>query len=85
MGHYDKKEIREKVRDILTGTLGVPVEAVEPTATLKYDLMADSLDAIEISIQLEREFGVNITDYQITSMHEGTVEDIYVMIYELTR
>ena len=85
MGHYDKKEIREKVCNILTGSLGVNEDAVEPTATLKYDLMADSLDAIEIAIQLEREFGVNITDYQINNMHNGTVEDLCDMIHELTK
>lgn len=85
MGHYDKKEIREKVCNILTGSLGVNEDAVEPTATLKYDLMADSLDAIEIAIQLEREFGVNITDFQINNMHNGTVEDLCEMIYELTK
>lgn len=85
MGHYDRKEIRDKVRDILTAQLGVAEDNIEPTATLKYDLMADSLDAIEIAIQLEKEFGVNITDYQIGNMQNGTVADICDMIHELTK
>lgn len=85
MGHYDRNEIRDKVRDILTAQLGVAEDNIEPTATLKYDLMADSLDAIEIAIQLEKEFGVNITDYQIGNMQNGTVADICDMIHELTK
>ena len=85
MGHYDRKEIRDKVRDILTAQLNVTEDNIEPTATLKYDLMADSLDAIEIAIQLEKEFGVNITDYQIGNMQNGTVADICDMIHELTK
>jgi acyl carrier protein len=85
MGHYDRKEIRDKVRDILIAQLGVAEDNIEPTATLKYDLMADSLDAIEIAIQLEKEFGVNITDYQIGNMQNGTVADICDMIHELTK
>ena len=85
MGHYDRKEIRDKVRDILTAQLNVTEDNIEPTATLKYDLMADTLDAIEIAIQLEKEFGVNITDYQIGNMQNGTVADICDMIHELTK
>lgn len=85
MGHYDRNEVEEKVDEILVAALGVGEDAVEPSATLKWDLMADSLDAIEIAIQLEKAFGVNITDYQINSMQNGTVADLYDMIYELTK
>lgn len=85
MGHYDRNEVEEKVDEILVAVLGVGEDAVEPSATLKWDLMADSLDAIEIAIQLEKAFGVNITDYQINSMQNGTVADLYDMIYELTK
>jgi deoxyribose-phosphate aldolase len=45
----------------------------------------DSIDAIEIAMQLEKAFGVNITDYQIGEMQNGKVEDVYDIIYELTR
>ena len=66
-------------------TLGVSEDSVEPTATLKWDLMCDSIDAIEVSMQLERTFGVTITDYQIGEMQNGKVEDVYEIIYELTK
>lgn len=85
MGHYDKKEIQLKVDEILVKTLGVGEDSVEPTATLKWDLMCDSVDAIEVSMQLERTFDVTITDYQIGEMQNGKVEDIYEIIYELTK
>lgn len=85
MGHYTKKEIQLKVDEILVKTLGVGEDSVEPTATLKWDLMCDSIDAIEVSMQLERTFGVTITDYQIGEMQNGKVEDVYEIIYELTK
>lgn len=85
MGHYNKKEIQLKVDEILVNTLSVGEDSVEPTATLKWDLMCDSVDAIEIAMQLERTFGVTITDYQIGEMQNGKVEDVYDIIYELTK
>jgi acyl carrier protein len=84
MGAYTKKEIQQIVDEIILDTLAVDQDVVVPTATLKWDLMADSLDAIEIAIKLEKHFGINITDYQINNMVESTVQDLYDMIGELT-
>ncbi len=84
MGVYTKKEIMETVDKILIDQLAINEESVAPNATLKWDLMADSLDAIEIAIKLEKHFGINITDYQINNMVENTVQDLYDMIGELT-
>lgn len=84
MGAYTKKEIQQIVDEIILDTLVVDQDVVVPTATLKWDLMADSLDAIEIAIKLEKHFGINITDYQINNMVENTVQDLYDMIGELT-
>jgi acyl carrier protein len=84
MGAYTKKEIQQIVDKILIDQLSINEESVAPNATLKWDLMADSLDAIEIAIKLEKHFGINITDYQINNMVENTVQDLYDMIGELT-
>jgi acyl carrier protein len=84
MGAYTKKEIQQIVDEIILDTLAVDQDVVVPTATLKWDLMADSLDAIEIAIKLEKHFGINITDYQINNMVESTIQDLYDMIGELT-
>lgn len=84
MGAYTKKEIQQIVDEIILDTLAVDQDVVVPMATLKWDLMADSLDAIEIAIKLEKHFGINITDYQINNMVESTVQDLYDMIGELT-
>jgi acyl carrier protein len=84
MGAYTKKEIQQIVDKILIDQLSINEESVAPNATLKWDLMADSLDAIEIAIKLEKHFGINITDYQINNMVESTIQDLYDMIGELT-
>ena len=49
-------EIAEKVKSIIVDKLGVGVDEVTPEATFQQDLGADSLDIVELMMQLENEF-----------------------------
>lgn len=64
----------EKVKEIIVDTLGCDEEAVVLTANLKEDLGADSLDAVELSMALEEEFGLTISDEALVNF--VTVQDI---------
>jgi acyl carrier protein len=57
-----KDEILAKVRDILVDKLGVDANAVTMEASLQDDLDADSLDLVELIMELEDQFGVKISD-----------------------
>ena len=57
-------ETREKVIDIIVNKLGVEREAVVESASFTNDLGADSLDTVELIMEFEREFEVNIHDNQ---------------------
>ena len=57
-------ETREKVIDIIVNKLGVEREAVVESASFTNDLGADSLDTVELIMEFEREFEVNIPDNQ---------------------
>ncbi|MEE6208531.1 MAG: phosphopantetheine-binding protein, partial [Alphaproteobacteria bacterium] len=47
------------------------------------DLGADSLDAIDITMEIEHQFGISISDYQMRQMTDGgTVQDVYDMVTE---
>lgn len=55
-------EIESKVVDIIVEKLGVEKEEVKAEASFTNDLGADSLDTVELIMELEKEFGVTIPD-----------------------
>ena len=54
----------EKIRDIIADQLGVDAGEITLDTNLMKDLEADSLDAVEIIMAIEDEFGVEIPDDQ---------------------
>ena len=52
----------DKVKDIITDKLGVEEEKISAKASFVDDLGADSLDTVELIMQLEEEFGIEIPD-----------------------
>ena len=55
-------EIESKVKAIIVDKLGV--DEVVATASFTNDLGADSLDTVELIMEFEKEFGINIPDDQ---------------------
>lgn len=54
----------EKIRDIIADQLGADASEITLETNLTKDLEADSLDAVEIIMAIEDEFGVEIPDDQ---------------------
>ena len=52
----------DKVKDIIIDKLGVEEEKISSEASFVDDLGADSLDTVELIMQLEEEFGIEIPD-----------------------
>lgn len=57
-------EIASRVKAIIVDKLGVDESEVVPTASFTNDLGADSLDTVELIMELEKEFNVTIPDDQ---------------------
>src|SRR5687768_7680762 len=51
-----RDEIFKKVQEVLVDALGVDEEEVTPTASLREDLGAESIDFLDISFRLEKAF-----------------------------
>ena len=58
----EKTEIQEKVTKIIAEQLGVDKPEVPLEKDLMKDLNADSLDALEITMEIELEFDITIPD-----------------------
>ncbi|GHV64113.1 acyl carrier protein [Bacteroidia bacterium] len=55
-------DIQSRVKAIIVDKLGVDESEVKATATFTNDLGADSLDTVELIMELEKEFGITIPD-----------------------
>lgn len=71
-------EIESKVKAIIVDKLGVDETDVKPEASFTNDLGADSLDTVELIMEFEKEFGVNIPDDQAEKI--STVGDAIAYI-----
>ena len=56
--------IQKRVKAIIVDKLGVDESEVKPEATFTNDLGADSLDTVELIMELEKEFNITIPDDQ---------------------
>ena len=54
--------VQDRVIDIVAEQLGVDKEKVTPDTSFVNDLGADSLDTVELVMELEEEFDINIPD-----------------------
>lgn len=56
--------IAERVKQLIVEKLGVEESEVTPEASFTNDLGADSLDTVELIMELEKEFDISIPDEQ---------------------
>ena len=56
--------IATKITEIIVDKLGVEESEVTPEASFTNDLGADSLDTVELIMEFEKEFDINIPDDQ---------------------
>jgi acyl carrier protein len=57
-----REEIFERVKEVLVDQLGVEESEITESAAFQEDLDADSLDLVELIMELEDQFGVKISD-----------------------
>lgn len=70
----------EKVCEVIANTLSCDIDELKMETSLSNDLNADSLDAVELNIALEEEFGISISDEKLAALK--TVGDIVACVEE---
>ncbi len=73
-------DIEAKVKEIIVEKLGVDESEVTETASFTQDLGADSLDTVELIMELEKAFSISIPDDAAEKI--GTVGDAIKYIEE---
>lgn len=57
-----RKEIEEKITEIVAKQLNIEKANIKPSSSFVNDLGADSLDTVELVMEIEEAFQVNISD-----------------------
>ena len=65
---------KDKIKSIIAEQLGVKVEEAIPTASFIDDLGADSLDLVEIILEIENAYNIDIDDSELDNLK--SVQDI---------
>ena len=76
-------DLSEKVKDIIEKELGVEREKLTNEASFIEDLGADSLDIVELVMEFEKEFNIDIPDEDAEKI--GTVKDAIDYIENKTK
>jgi acyl carrier protein len=83
MNTMTQEEIRLKVDEVIIMCLGVDPDDVTPETILGRELGADEVDAVEITMGLERRLGVSTPFAQMNDLDTYSVKEVYELVEKL--
>ena len=76
MKKYSREEIQSGVREVIARCMGLETDEVKNDDLMKEDIGCDSIDCVEIVMELEKEFGINIPDNEVDAAAGWTVSEL---------
>lgn len=73
----------EKCRDIIAEQMGINPDTIKPESNLVEDIGADSLDTVEILMNIENEFGIELDDETVVKF--TTFKDVVDYVETLVK
>lgn len=71
----NKEEIEQRINGFLIEEFEVPEDAIQPDSNLKETLELDSLDYVDLVVEVESNFGFKVKPEDFTEIH--TFQDFY--------
>src|ERR671926_352045 len=69
-----REEVFERVKEVLTEQLGIDESEITEEASFQEDLDADSLDLVELIMELEDQFGIKISHERLEFLGDSVLE-----------
>jgi len=76
-----REQLTDEVCEVVAGCLGLHKDDINPTDNIKMDLKADSLDLVEIQMQLEDHFKCDLASY--SGARSFTINTIVIALVQL--
>ena len=73
MKTFTREEIEKKVRAVISAVID---DEVEMNELMRDDLCCDSIDLVEIVMDLEKEFGITLPDNEVVAAAGWTVSEV---------
>jgi acyl carrier protein len=74
-----KEEILERVSDIMVESFGLSRAEIRPTAHLIDDLDLDSIDAVDLAVNVDQQLGLTLSEGELKAIQ--TVQDVVDLIH----
>jgi len=74
----DRDSVLERIREILAGSFELEPEAIQLESHLIDDLDLDSIDAIDLAVELEEETGLRLEEQELRQIRR--VKDIVDLV-----
>lgn len=76
MKKYSREEIESGVREVIARCMQLETDEVKNDDLMKEDIGCDSIDCVEIVIELEKEFGISIPDNEVDAAAGWKVSEL---------
>jgi acyl carrier protein len=73
-------EIRHKIKEAIANVSDIGLEDIPDDASFQDDLGLDSLVLLEISVDIEMQFGIEVTEEELAQLH--TIQDAVHLVQQ---